>query len=428
MTSAGAKQGQYKESDAMKQGAASGQKVGYGYVVLAVVAALLGGGASAFHVAGLAPQTGLWVGLEQSHAALMLLFVVVPALVCAFGTVWLPKALGREQLVLPRLNAVALVAMAVAGLLLVSSMWLYVATLLWCGATLLSVMAVLATLFDSRADMERAKAFSPFVWGEMLAATVLLFTVPVLAAMATHAALHSQPFSYSLLDNFAQPVALVTLLVGFGVVFETTAQAARFSMRAVVMIMSVTVALCTTLWVKGVFAGGVTGMSQSTSLLNPISLVLTAATTASVLLALVWMAGAWRAQMSVRLPMLWALGFLVVVSTGWVSQFLQGDGLHSALQFGALYAVFSGLYLWRGETCGYWYPPSCAVAQFVTMAAATLLAVPGLPALCQLLSGGLFVVSGLCFLLTMGLSFSRNTLAQNASTVNGALTQKGVAS
>ncbi|MFT8597101.1 cytochrome C oxidase subunit I [Acetobacter orientalis] len=392
----------------------SGNAVGYGYLALAVMASVLGGGATALQLAGLVPHTALWVGLEQSHAALMLLFVVVPALVCAFGTLWLPAALGRTGLVLPRLNGMALVAMCAAAVFLVASPWLYLATALWCGATLLAVMAILATVFDSRADMQERAAFSPFVWGEMLASAVLLFTVPVLAALATRGALNGTSFSRTLLDGFAQPVALVTLLVGFGIVFETAAQSVRFSKRAVVTLMGLAAAVCSVVWVKGVFAAGVAGMVQPSLLSTSGSLVLSAATLASVLLAVVWMAGAWRSHIALRVPMLWALGFLLVVSTGWVSQFVQAEGLHSALQFGTLFAVFCGLYLWRGEVCDRWYPKSFAVAQFVSMSAATVLAVPGLPMLCQVASGALFVLSGVCFLVAMGLSLSRNASMQAA--------------
>lgn len=414
MVSAGAELGHNKECTDMAILAARSQKVGYGYLVLAILAAALGGGASAFHLAGFAPNSGLWAGLEQSHAALMLLFVVVPALVCAFGTLWLPTILGRAGVVLPRLNAMALGGMFAAGGLLVASPWPYVATLLWCAATLVASMVILATVFDSRADMQARSIFTPFVWGEMLASAVLLLTVPVLAAVATHNVLHGVPFSLSLLDGFAKPVALVTLLVGFGVVFETAAHAVRFSVRTVAAIMGAASAMCTIIWVKGVFAFGLGTVGQAALLNSPDTLVLSGASLASVLLALVWMAGAWRAQLAVRVPMLWALGFLVVVSTGWVSQFVQGDGLHSALQFGTLYAVFCGLYLWRGETCDRWYPKGLAAAQFCGTTLATILAVPGLPAFCQIVSGGLFVLAGLCFLLTMGLSFSRNRSMQEA--------------
>lgn len=387
---------------------ASVDGVGAGYLLVAALAGLLGGGVSAFQQLGMVPHTGLWAGIEQAHGALMLLFVVVPALVCGFGTLWLPRALQREGTVLPGLNKLSLASVSAAGVLMVASPWQTEAALLWCVGTLLAVMVVLATIFDSRADSAPRAPFSPFVWGEMLASAVLLLTVPVLAAVLSHQVWSSAAFTPSVLDGFAEPIMLVTLLAGFGIVFETGAKVARFSPFPVAGVMSASAAAGSILWVKSVFAHGLAGAATVATLLSAQTLVLSAATLASVLLATLWMAGTWRASMTVKIPMLWGLGFLVVVSTGWISQFMQGDGLHSALQVGTLYAVFCGLYLWRGEGCGRWYPTPLAAVQFGLMAAGTALAVPALPIACQMWSGGLLGASVLCFLLTMGLSFVQN--------------------
>ncbi|OAG77749.1 cytochrome c oxidase subunit 1 [Acetobacter malorum] len=173
--------------------------------------------------------------------------------------------------------------------------------------------------------------------------------------------------------------------------------------------MTATAAASVIAWVRGVFAHGLAANTQPMgALTSPENAVLFASTLASVLLAGLWMAGTWRSRLSLRVPMLWGLGFLAVVSTGWVAQLMQGDGLHSALQLGAVYAAFCGLYLWRGENGGYWYPRSLAVLQFVLMAAATALSFSPLSAAAQIWSGGLLGASLLCFMGTMGMSFLQN--------------------
>lgn len=387
---------------------ASVDGVGAGYLLVAALAGLLGGGGSALQQLGLLPHAGFWAGIDRVHSALMLLFVVVPALVCGFGTLWLPRTLKRDGTVLPGLNKLSLACVSASGVLMVASPWQNAATLVWCCGTLMAVMVILATIFDSRADGEARAPFSPLVWGEMLASAVVLVTVPVLGAVVSHQIKAGAVFSPEMLTGFVEPITLVTLLAGFGVVFETGAKVARFPTFPVAAIMSLTAAAGTTLWVKSVFAHGLLGVAAQTAFFSAQSLILSAATLASVLLAALWMAGTWRANLTVRTPMLWGLGFLAVVSSGWVSQFMQGDGLHSALQVGTLYAVFCGLYLWRGEGCGRWYPTSLATAQFACMVAGTVLAIPSLPAVCRMWSGGLLGASVLCFLLTMGLSFSQN--------------------
>ncbi|WP_395494965.1 cbb3-type cytochrome c oxidase subunit I [Acetobacter sp. KSO5] len=394
----------------MNKQAASGTGVGAGYLLVAAVAGLLGGGASVLRQAGLMPDQGVWPVLEHIHAPLMLLFVVIPALVCGFSNLWLPRALGRAGMVLPALNGAGLGLVGVSGVLAVVNGAQAPAILLWCVGLLCAVMTVLATIFDSRADTEQKLPFSPFVWGEMLASAVLLLTVPVLAAVMTHQLLSgAQTDILPLLDGFAEPVTLVTLLAGFGLVFETGARASRFSEKPVIAIMTATAAASVIIWTRGVFAHGLAAsVEQPGTLTSPENAVLFASTLASVLLAGLWMAGTWRSRLSLRVPMLWGLGFLAVVSTGWVAQLIQGDGLHSALQLGAVYAAFCGLYLWRGENGGYWYPRSLAVLQFVLMAAATGLSFSPLSAAAQIWSGGLLGVSLLCFVATMGLSFMQN--------------------
>lgn len=121
----------------------------------------------------------------------MLLYVVVPAMVCGFGTLWLPGALQRDGMLANGLNLSGL-GLVAAGMVL--TVWAALsgsgshgwgataATLLWCAGTLLACMALLVTIFDSRADSVTRNAFSPFVWGEMLSASVLLLAVPVFAA------------------------------------------------------------------------------------------------------------------------------------------------------------------------------------------------------------------------------------------------------
>lgn len=394
----------------MNKQAASGTGVGAGYLLIATVAGLLGGGASVLRQAGLMPAEGLWPALEHSHAPLMLLFVVVPALVCGFGNLWLPKALGRGGMVLPGLNYTGLALVAASGGLTVATGAQAPAILLWCVGLLCAVMVLLATIFDSRADCEEIRPFSPFVWGEMLASAVLLLTVPVLAAVMTHQLASGAPSdSLPLLNGLAEPVTLVSLLAGFGLVFEAGARGGRFSEKPVIGIMATTAAASVIIWTRGVFAHGLAARAvQPGVLTSPENAVLFASTLASVLLAGLWMAGTWRSRVALRVPLLWGLGFLVVVATGWVAQLVQGEGLHSALQLGAIYAAFCGLYLWRGETSGYWYPRLPAVVQFVLMTAATGLSFCPLSAATQIWSGGLLGASLLCFLVTMGMSFLHN--------------------
>ncbi|MBO1327623.1 cbb3-type cytochrome c oxidase subunit I [Acetobacter suratthaniensis] len=397
--------------------------LGAGWLALAVIAALVGGGISAFAGMGTLASGSVWAGLEQAHPILMLLYVVVPAMVCGFGTLWLPGALQRAGMLANGLNLSGL-GLVTAGMVLtvgaaLSGSGLHgtgatIATLLWCVGTLLACMALLVTIFDSRADSAGRSSFSPFVWGEMLSAAVLLLAVPVFAAHLVRQVLTSFglfPVATTAgVETFAGPIGLVVLLAGFGVVFEMSARIGRFSEKPVALVMAATAGTGLVAWAKADLASG----AEQASALRIGAILLAVCTFSAVSLAGLWLAGTWRSRVSPRVPLLWGMGFLVVVSAGWVAQLVQGAGLHSALQLGALYAVCGGFYLWRGQTGGFWYPRRLARLHFVlTVVATALVFVPGQ----QALGSALFGLSALCFLLAAGLGLRYGSVEQMGATM-----------
>lgn len=381
--------------------ARKGNGTGAAYVVLAALAALAGGGASTLSEMGMMPATAGWHAVVQAHPVLMLLYVVVPALLGGFGSLWLPRAVQRSGVLLPRLNDAGFLCVFAGAALTVTGAELKTATLLWCVGTLMTSMALLATVFDSRADMDERKPFSPFVWGEMLAAAVMLLTVPVMAGQIVK---HWHDATAVNVESFAGPVGLVVLLAGFGVVFEISARVGKFSEKPVAFIMAAAAASGVVAWTKSVFMQG----TESAGAMQVGSTMLALCSFAATCLAVLWLAGAWNARATLRVPLLWGLGFMSVVSGGWLVQLVQGNGLHSALQLGALYVVCGGFYLWRGEECGYWYPQLMAYLHFACTAVATALVfVPG----AQMASGAFFGLAALCFIGAVVVSFQRNQQA-----------------
>ncbi|MFT9417193.1 cbb3-type cytochrome c oxidase subunit I [Acetobacter sp.] len=374
---------------------------GTAYLLLAASAALVGGGVSVLAGMGMLPATGLWGRLAQAHPALMLLYVVVPALVSGFGTLWLPRALGRGSMLLGRLNLAAVGVLAIAAVLTCTLPDARIAHILWSLGALMSAMVLLSTIFDSCADSLEQTSFSPFVWGEMLSAAVLLLSVPVFAAATLRTWLWPATNPVIGAEYFAAPIALIVLLAGFGIVFEMAARIGQVKTRPVAYIMAATAASGVVAWAKSSLAHGAdsqTAQMVGNSLLALCSL-------SAVCLAGLWLAATWKARVSLRTPLLWGMGFLAVVAGGWVVQLVQGTGLHPALQLGALYAVCGGFYLWRGEACGFWYPQKLARLHFVLTAAATLcLFVSGM----QVLGCALFGMAALVFVLAAIISFQRD--------------------
>lgn len=374
---------------------------GTAYLLLAASAALVGGGVSVLAGMGMLPATGLWGRLAQAHPALMLLYVVVPALVSGFGTLWLPRALGRGSMLLGRLNLAAVGVFALAAVLTCTLPDARIAHILWSLGALMSAMVLLSTIFDSCADSLEQTSFSPFVWGEMLSAAVLLLSVPVFAASTLRTWLWPATNPVIGAEYFVAPIGLIVLLAGFGIVFEMAARIGQVKTRPVAYIMAATAASGVVAWAKSSLAHG--SDSQTAQMVGNSLLAL--CSLSAVCLAGLWLAGTWKARVSLRTPLLWGMGFLAVVAGGWVVQLVQGTGLHPALQLGALYAVCGGFYLWRGDACGFWYPQKLARLHFVLTAAATLcLFVSGM----QVLGCALFGMAALVFVLAAVISFQRD--------------------
>ncbi|MCP1241438.1 cytochrome C oxidase subunit I [Acetobacter lambici] len=374
---------------------------GTAYLLLAAIAALVGGGVSVLAGMGMLPAAGLWGRLAQAHPALMLLYVVVPALVSGFGTLWLPRALGRQSMLLGRLNLLAVGVLGVAAVLTCTLADARLAHVLWSLGALMSAVVLLSTIFDSCADSLEQTSFSPFVWGEMLSSTVLLLCAPVFAAATLRAWLWPATNAMVGAEYFAVPVGLIVLLAGFGIVFEMAASIGQVQTRPVAYIMAATAASGVVAWAKSSLAHGADSLTAQ--MVGNVLLAL--CSLSAVCLAGLWLAGTWKARVSLRTPLLWGMGFLAVVAGGWVVQLVQGTGLHPALQLGALYAVCGGFYLWRGEACGFWYPQKLARLHFVLTAVATLcLFVSGM----QVLGCALFGMAALVFVLAAFISFQRD--------------------
>lgn len=374
---------------------------GTAYLLIAALAALVGGGASVLAGMGMLPSSGMWGRLAQVHPALMLLYVVVPALVSGFGTLWLPRALGRGNMVMGRLNLAAVAVFAVAAVLTCALADTRPANVLWSLGALMSAMVLLSTIFDSCADSLEQTSFSPFVWGQMLSASVLLLLVPVFAAATVRTWVWPALNPVVGAEYFAAPVGLIVLLAGFGIVFEMAARIGQVQTRPVAYIMAATAASGVVAWAKSSLAHG----AESLNAQMVGNVLLGLCSLSAVCLAGLWLAGTWKARVALRTPLLWGMGFLAVVAGGWAVQLVQGAGLHPALQLGALYAVCGGFYLWRGEACGFWYPQKLARLHFVLTAVATLcLFVPGM----QVLGCALFGMAALVFVLAAFISFQRD--------------------
>jgi len=92
-----------------------------------------------------------------------------------------------------------------------------------------------------------------------------------------------------------------------------------------------------------------------------------------------WIATMWGGSIELKLPMVWAIGFIFVFTVGGVTGVvLSNAGLdqalhntyyvvahfHYVLSLGAVFGMFAGFYYWIGKMSGYQYPATLGHIQF----------------------------------------------------------------
>jgi len=378
--------------------------VAFGYLALAVFAGVFAGGIGSGLVlaAGSADASGT---LALDHGVIMDCFAIIPALVGAFGTGFVPGRLGSPAMAAPRL--------ALAGLILVGLSFVGVlagpvagvgpALVLWCVGTVVQAAVLLATVANMRAPGVGLRTLSPFVWSQVATAAVLVIAAPIFAAHLTRAALDGVAVA-SVLREFSFPLATLVLLPACGLVSLVIDEATRASRRTawVGQLVSVSFGVMATgaiVWAHDALRG----TPSSTHMLNMIFLM-----PASLAMVACWMGMLWRSPAQSRAALPWAAAFAIMLVAGWAQDVMtHGAGSHEAAALCAVLAAFSGFYRWLDVRAGALVPVWAARVHFVlTVLAMGVMLLPGRP-VSSLLGAFLGVGSLAMFAIVQCLTLAR---------------------
>ena len=209
-------------------------RTGTGFVLLAIVAGLVGGALSlCLHVPALmqGPHAAAWRVVALRHGPIMVAFAAVPALLGGFGTWFVPLQVGAPDTAFPRLAAVSLLltlagfAAVLCGLLpgvpaavTLAALYLSGLAILLCSANLV------ATMLNMRGPDMSLGGMPLFAWSQMIAACLALFSAPLLLAALTLLATrhHAPPVSPAqhLFRFLGVPGDAIMILPGLGLVSE----------------------------------------------------------------------------------------------------------------------------------------------------------------------------------------------------------------
>jgi cytochrome c oxidase subunit 1 len=389
------------------------KKIGIMYLIFTILFLMVGG------LLALAVRLQLsWSGntiLNQDqynqaftmHASTMLFLFVIPV-GAGFGNYLLPLMIGAKDMAYPRINALSLWLIPLAAIVMFSSFFVAggsaasgwteypplttdtfmpgKGTDLWIfGVQILGISSVggainfLVTTMTMRAPGMTLSRMPIFVWMICVTSVLVVFATPVLASVLTMLFADrnlgtsffdpregGNPLLYQQLFWFySHPAVYIMILPAMGIVSEVLPVFSRkplFGYKAVIYAGAAIGVLGFTVWMHHMFA---TGLSLPLTIWTMMSTMMIAVPSGVKMFN--WLGTMWGGSISLKTPMLFAIGFLFMFLIGGVDGVFHAvvpidyaindtywvvSHIHYVLFGGSVFGVFAGVYFWFPKMTG----------------------------------------------------------------------------
>ncbi|RUT26682.1 hypothetical protein C0V97_05065 [Asaia sp. W19] len=281
-----------------------------------------------------------------AHGLLLDLFVLIPAFLGGMGRLVLPGELNSLPSLMIRFDRIAFAALFAGALCAIcgarSPDAFIGALFLWVVGIVLLASSTIVKCLECR--MVRFRDLSPFAWSQLLASLGLIVVAPVLLAGLVHDLVAGHAVFTTVqywLGKVQSPVLALVIQLALGAIANLVAFHSTRLKISVPLAMAIPALGVPVVWAHGITVPGLD---------NAVLLALGVALPCFAIMGMICVS-LWRRSFAPSIAFAWSFPALLLLSTGWVLGLLPAppEAFHSAMLFGAVFALFGCYYRWQEQ-------------------------------------------------------------------------------